>query len=245
MEDNMKKKLLLGFLGLFLLSLASSPGIAQDANEILKKMIDTMGGRKVLESVRDTTLTGTWEMAQMGISGNLTMYQKEPNKMRWDGEMQGMVITMAYDGATAWWLNPQTGAREDMPEGQADSFKRGAMGNDTLLDPAKFGISFAYKGKETINNKDYFVLEETYSDGYKTTLYIDPETNLPYKAKSKSMGPGGTEVESESLMSDYRKIDGVMTAHSITIIQGGQESMRMTFTSVKFNTGLEDSLFKK
>jgi outer membrane lipoprotein-sorting protein len=245
MEEIMKKKLLLGFLGLFLLSLVSSPGIAQDANEILKKMIDAMGGRKVLESIRDTTLTGTWEMTQMGMSGNLTMYQKEPNKMRWDGEMQGMVITMAYDGATAWWLNPQTGAREDMPEGQADSFKRGAMGNDTLLDPAKFGISFAYKGKETINNKDYFVLEETYSDGYKTTLYIDPETNLLYKAKSKSTGPSGTEVESESLMSDYRKIDGVMTAHSITIIQGGQEYMRMTFTSVKFNAGLEDSLFKK
>jgi outer membrane lipoprotein-sorting protein len=245
MEDIMKKTLLLGFLGLFLLSLVSSPGIAQDANEILKKMIDAMGGRKVLESVRDTTLTGTWEMPQMGISGNLTMYLKEPNKTRWDGEMQGMVITMAYDGATAWWLNPQTGAREDMPEGQADSFKRGAMGNDTLLDPAKFGISFAYKGKETINNKDYFVLEETYSDGYKTTLYIDPETNLPYKAKSKSMGSGGTEVESESVMSDYRKIDGVMTAHSITITQGGQEFMKMTFTSVKFNTGLEDSLFKK
>jgi outer membrane lipoprotein-sorting protein len=245
MEDIMKKTLLLVFLGLFLLSFASSPGIAQDANEVLKKMIDAMGGRKVLESVRDSTLTGTWEMTQMGMSGSLTMYMKEPNKMRWDGEIQGMVITMAYDGETAWMINPQTGGKEDMPEDQAESFKRGAMGNDTLLDPAKFGISFADKGKETINNKDYIVLEETYSDGYKTTLYIDPETNLPYKAKSKSMGPGGTEVESESFMSDYRKIDGVMTAHSITITQGGQEYMRMAFTSVKFNTGLEDSLFKK
>ena len=244
MEDIMKKTLLLGFLGLFLLSLISSPGIAQDANEILKKMIDAMGGRKVLESVRDTTLTGTWEMTEMG-SGNLTMYQKEPNKIRWDGEIGGVVVTMAYDGAMAWWLNPQAGAREDMPEGAADSFKRGAMGNDILLDPAKFGISFAYKGKEKINNKDYFVLEETYSDGYKATLWIDPETNLLYKAKSKSVGPSGMEVESESVMSDYRKIDGVMTAHSITTIQGGQEYMRMTFTSVKFNTGLEDSLFKK
>jgi outer membrane lipoprotein-sorting protein len=241
----MKKTCLLGFLGLFLLNLASSAVIAQDANEILKKMIDAMGGRKTLESVRDSTLTGTWEMPQMGISGNLTVYQKEPNKMRWDGEVQGMVITEAYDGETAWWLNPQTGAVEDMPESMAEDFKRGAMGNDTLLDPAKFGISFAYKGKETIDNKDYFVLEEIYSDGYKTTIYIDPESNLPYKAKSKSVGPSGTEVESESVMSDYRKIDGVMIAHSIKIIQDGQEYMKMTFASVKFNTGLEDSLFKK
>lgn len=241
----MKKTFLLCFLGLFLLSLASSPGIAQDANEILKKMIDAMGGRKVLEGVRDTTLTGTWEMPQMGMSGNLTMYQKEPNKMRWDGEMQGMVITMAFDGETAWIINPQTGGKEDMPGDQAESFKRGAMGNDTLLDPAKFGISFASKGKEKINNRDYFLLEQTYSDGYKTTLYIDSETYLPYKAKSKAPGPTGTEVESESIMSDYRKVEGAMIAHSTTILQDGQEFMKMTFTSVKFNTGLEDSFFKK
>ena len=245
MEEVMKKILSLCFLGLFLLSLASSPGISQEASDILKKMIDAMGGRKVLEAIRDTTLVGTWEMVQMGMSGSLTMYMKEPNKMRWDGEAQGFVVTMAFDGETAWMLNPQTGGKEDMPEDQAESFKRGAMGNDTLLNPAKFGISFAYKGKEKINNKDYLVLEETFSDGYKMTFYIDSETYLPYKTKAKSLGQTGTEVESESVMSDYRKIDGVMIAHSTTIIQGGQEYMRMTFTSVKFNTGLEDSLFKK
>ena len=241
----MKKTFSLCFLGLLLLSFASSPGIAQDANEILKKMIDAMGGRKVLESIRDTTVTGTWEMVQMGMGGPLTMYMKEPNKMRWDGEAQGMVVTEAYDGETAWWFNPQTGAREDMPESMAESFKRGAMGNDTLLNPAKFGISFVEKGKEKINAKEFFVLEQTYSDGFKSTLYIDSETFLPYKAKFKSSGPTGTEVETETLTSDYRKVDGVMIAHSMTILQDGQEFMRMNFTSVKFNTGLEDSLFKK
>lgn len=241
----MKKTLSLCFLGLFLLSLASSPGISQDASDILKKMIDAMGGRKVLEAVRDTTLVGTWEMVQMGMKGSLTLYQKEPNKMRWDGEMQGMVITMAFDGETAWRLNPQIGAKEDMPQSMAEDFKRAAMGNDAWLDPAKFGISFAYKGKEKINDKDYFVLEQTYSDGFKSTLYIDSETYLLYKGKSKAPGETGAEVESESIMSDYKKVDGVMVPHSMTMLQNGQESMRMTFTTVKFNSGLEDSFFKK
>jgi len=241
----MKKMLSLCFLSLFLLSLASSPGVAQEASDILKKMIDAMGGRKALEVVRDTTLVGTWEMGQMGMSGSLTMYMKEPNKMRWDGEAQGFVVTMAFDGETAWMLNPQTGGKEDMPEDQAESFKRGAMGNDTLLNPAKFGISFAYKGKEKINNKDYFILEQTYSDGFKSTLYIDSETYLPYKAKFKSPGPTGTEFETETIMSDYRKVDGITLSHSTTILRDGQEFMKMNFTTVKFNTGLEDSFFKK
>jgi len=241
----MKKTLSLCLLCFFLLSLVSFPIMAQDASDILKKMIEAMGGRNLIESIKDTTLLGSLEIIQVGMTGTLTMYQKEPNKMRWDAEMMGTMVTMAFDGETAWWTNPQTGNTEEMSEQQAEYFKRGAMGNDSLLNPAKYGISYAYKGKEKINEKEYFVLEQTYSDGFKATLYIDPETYLTYKSKSKTLDQSGTEVESESISSDYKKVDGVMVAHSITIFQAGQEFMKMTFTSVKFNAGLEDSFFKK
>ena len=37
----------------------------------------------------------------------------------------------------------------------------------------------------------------------------------------------------------------MMVAYSMRVVQEGEESMVMTFTDVAFNTGLEDSLFKK
>lgn len=243
-EETMKRFFTLCFLSIFLLSLMASPGFSQKAADILEKVIEAQGGRKVLENIKDTTMTGSLEMVQMGISGSMTIYHKEPNKMRMDGEVMGMVFTAAFDGETAWMTNPQTGSTEEMPEKEAEEFNRDALGRDSLLHPEKYGITYAYKGKEKIEDKEYHVLEQTYSDGHKTTHYIDPETYLTYKTKTTALNQMGIEVETESFMSDYKKVEGMMIPHSIITFQEGEEFMQITVTEVSFNTGLEDSLFK-
>lgn len=240
----MKKILSTSLLSLLLVVWAASPGICQEASDILEKMIDAQGGRKLLESIEDATFTGTMEMIQMGLSGAVTMYQKDPNKIRWDGEMMGMVFTQACDGQAAWTTNPQTGMSEEMPEKMAEYFKREAIGDDALLNPEKYGIAYTLKGKEKIEEKEYYVLEQTFSDGYKVTLYIDAQTYLTYKTKAMTLNQMGVEVEGETILSDYEKVEGMMMPHTITIYQDGEEFMTITLTEVSINTGLEDSLFK-
>lgn len=106
----MKKTLIWVLAGLFVLSLLPVQGFGQTSKEVLDKMIDAQGGRKAMEAIKDTTISGTMEMVQQGMNATLTMYQKEPDKMRMDIEIMGMVITQAFDGQKAWFLNPQTGA---------------------------------------------------------------------------------------------------------------------------------------
>jgi len=240
----MKKIFSAWFLSLFLLSLITSPGLSQEASDILKKMVEAQGGKKVLEKIKDMTLSGTLEMTQMGMTGSMTWYKKEPDKVRMDMELMGMIITQAYDGETAWWVNPQTGSREEVPELQAEDMKRMALGVDAFLYPEKYGISFAYKGKEKIEEKEYLVLEQTFSDGHKATLYIDPKTYLAYKTKSTTVNQMGVEVEQETFESDFKKVNGMTIPYSIIIFQDGEEFMKLTFTEVTYNSGLEDSLFK-
>ena len=240
----MKKILSLGALALFLLSVTTVFDYAETADDILNKWIEAQGGRKVLEGIKDSTLSGSMEMIMMGLSGSVTMYQKEPNMMRMDAEVMGMTFTQAYDGKIAWMTNPQTGATEELPENAAEYVKRQAMGNSALLNPEKFGITYAYKGKEKIGEKEYPVLEQTFADGYITTHYLDPETYLIYKTKAMEMNQMGVEVESESFLSDYKKVEGVMVPHTITIYQDGEEYMVFTITEISFNSGLEDSFFK-
>ena len=120
-----------------------------------------------------------------------------------------------------------------------------AMGNETLLHPEKHGITFTYKGKETIEGKDYILLEQAYDDGHKEILYLDAKTYLLHKTKGMSANMAGIQVDTESFVSDYKKVDGLMVWHTMSIVQEGEESMVMTFTEVAFNTGLEDSFFKK
>ena len=78
------------------------------------------------------------------------------------------------------------------------------------------------------------------------TIYKDApriQTYLAFKGKGKTLNNMGAEVEAETFFSDYKKVDGIMVAHTLVSYQEGEEFMTMTITDVKFNSGLEDSLF--
>jgi len=184
-------------------------------------------------------------MALQGISGPITVYKKEPDKRRVDVEVMGMVFSQAYDGEIGWGTNPQTGGIEEISGEQLVEIKRESMPVVSILDPQKYGITFTYKGKEEIEGKEYFVLDQAYPDGFKATLYLDSKTYLIFKTKVKTTGQMGGEVEMEQFQSDYRKENGLMMAHSIVTYAGGEEVQKITVEEVSFNTGLEDSLFKK
>lgn len=214
------------------------------ALQIVEKMIEAQGGRKLLDSIKDTTVTGTIELVQFGMDGTVTLYNKEPDKMRLDIEVMGMLITQAYDGEMAWMFNPQTGANEEMPGQMADEFKREAMGSAYLLHPEKHNIVYVVKDPEKIEGRDYIVLEQIHEDGWTATLWVDAETFLTYKVKAMGLNQMNIEVETETFTTDYRKVDGLMTAHTMTTYQEGEEYMTMLLTEIKFNTGIEDSFFK-
>jgi outer membrane lipoprotein-sorting protein len=240
----MKKFSISVFLTLFALSLIAAYADAQTLQQVMDKMVAAQGGKAALEAVKDSTYSGTAELIQFGMSGTFTMYHKEPNKMRMDFEVMGMVITQAFDGETAWQVNPQTGTDEIMNEQQAVEMKRQAMGNDALFNPSKYGISYELKPKEKVNDKEYVVLDQVFKDGFRNTMYLDPDTYLIYKTKAKTISPAGTEVESETIMSDYQKEGDLMMAKSMTINQAGQEFMRLKISKAAFNTNLDDMQFK-
>jgi hypothetical protein len=214
----MKKAFILSLAGSILLGVAAFAVQAQTAKDILDKMIQTMGGRAALAAVKETVISGTMEMVTLGMSGGLTMTMKEPDKLRVDIEIGGMVLTQACDGERAWMINPQTGGgAQEMDAKQTAEFKRQAMGNESMLNPGKFGITYTLKGKEKIQDKDYIVLEQVYQDGEKITLYVDPGTYLLFKSRGKSADQNGADVESETFMTDYRMEGGLMVAHAMSV----------------------------
>jgi len=242
----MKRIVSLSIVALLLLSLAWTPGISQKAPDVLAKFIEANGGRKAMEKIKDQTFFGTFELVSMGMEGSITLYFKEPNKLRQDMEVMGMLITNAYDGELGWMINPQTGAVEELPEDMQVEIEREALksGFSSFLYPEKYEITYKVKDKETIENIDCIVMEQIFSDGHITTMYIDSETYLLYKTKEMAPGQMGGEVEQEAFVSEKKKVGGIMFAHTITIYQDDEEFMTATITEVKFNSGLEDSLFE-
>lgn len=240
----MRKLFLLSLLSLFLLSLVTSYGFSssQSAEAILKKMVEAQGGKKVLEGVKDSTMSGSILFIPMNANGTITTYWKAPNKRRVDFEILGMKISNIYDGKTAWNINPQSGTQE-LPEQFASGLKRQAMGDDLIVNPAKYGVKFTFEGKEKVKDIDCFVLEQTYPDGHKGTLYVDAKTYLTNKFKTTTYNQTGQEVDSETYFSDYKKVNGRMLAHSVVSFQAGQEYVKVKLEKISYNTGVDDSLF--
>jgi outer membrane lipoprotein-sorting protein len=239
----MKKRLLIGLLSTMFIFCLGLQAQELAVAEILAKNIEAQGGREAMAKFKDTTTSGTMEIIQMGMSASYTLYQKEPNKMRMDLDVMGMLITTAFDGEKGWAINPQTGTAEEMTEKQSQSLRLRAMGNDAALNPEKYGITYTLKGKETIGDKEYFVLEQTFKDGFQATVYINTVTYLTDRVRNKE-DQMGTEIETETLMEDYKNVEGLMVPHALTIFQSGAEFGRIAITKVVFNTGLEDSFFK-
>lgn len=243
-----------------LVTLAALPGYGQkaqsapvnkEAQDVLNKMLDAMGGRKILEAIKDTTIKGTVEISDpYPIKAPITMYQKEPNMMRLDIFISipeanvEMTMTQAYDGEKGWMINPQTMATEEMPDFLTKEFSRQALGNDAFLNPQKLGITYALKPKATIEGKDYIVLEMTLTDGHKNTFFLDPATYLTYKQQTKSVDQSGAEVDSETFLSNYQKVGGTMVAYSMRVLHNGTEAQKVTLEGVTYNSNLEDAFFK-
>jgi outer membrane lipoprotein-sorting protein len=218
---------------------------AKEALAVVDKMIAAMGGRKTLASIQDTTISGTAEIIQFGVTVPVTIYQKEPDKLRVDLVIAeaGMTIVQAYDGRKGWMTSPQSGAIEEMPDFMVREIARQAGANRALLEPRKLDVAYALKPKAIVEGRDFIVLEQTLRDGHKTTFYLDPATYLPYKTQTRNVDAGGAEVDSESYTTDYRKVGGVMVPYAVRVVQNGADAQRITVADVAFNTGLEDDVF--
>jgi len=240
----MLKKMSCLLAAVWLMAVLAAPVRAQEIDEVLAKMIDAAGGRKAMEAISDSTMLATMEIPSMNMTGNMTLYQKEPDKMRMDMEIMGMKITQAYDGKVGWGVNPQTGKAEEAPAKAQGELKRQAQGYDAMLNPQKHGLSYVLKGKETIEGKDRLVLEQTMSgEEEKIIILVDGATYLPVLARAKTQNMMGADVDGETLFEDYKKEGGVVVAHSLTIKQGGSIWAKIKVNEITFNSDLENAFF--
>jgi len=239
-----EKRAALIFISCWLLTGAIRiPADSQTMDEILGGMIQAQGGKAAIENIKDMTVTGTIEVPRQDIQVTFTQYKKEPDKRRIEMKVMGMVQVQGFDGKRAWEMDPQTQTAVEIPGEDAIDIKRGSLALRWMLEPEKYGISLVYRGKERIDGNDCFVIEQIYSNGDKAVLYVNAETYLIFKIKTKMLDEMMVEVETETILSDYRSVNGYIMAHTMVSFLRGKEYMRLFYKKIKMNTGLKDHLF--
>lgn len=215
---------------------AQSPTV----DDLVAKNIQAKGGIEKLRAVQ--SIKQTSRISMQSRSSTLVAYAKRPNLIRQEISIAGQNIVQAFDGATAWTINPiQTGSNTPVvvtgPE--ADAMKEQADFESPLVDYKTKGYKIEFIGAETVGGRKLNHLKLTNKSGRVQHCYLDDVTGLEAKIVNES--PVGL-LEQE--LSDYRDVNGVKVPFAIRTSSAGITMASIAVDKVEINPTLDDAMFK-
>jgi len=132
---------------------------------------------------------------------------------------------------------------EVMPPDESKMIEEQADFDGPLMDYKAKGHTIEFVGKEQVEGADAYKLKVTLKGGSVRYIYLDAETYLEIKVESKR-NVRGTEMETESYISDYKDVDGLMMAHAMESgAKGSPQRQKMVIEKVELNPEAPDSIF--
>ncbi len=224
------------FLGVSFLSAAT-------LDEILALNYKTKGGVEKLNNLKSIHMKG--KINQSGMEMPIEIWAQKPKKVRMQVAVQGVNIIMAYDGTTAWWIMPMMGINEpqEIPESQRSSvMEQSEMLEEPLLHYKELGHKLELIGEDSVEGAKVYKLKLTKKDGKIHELYLDAESGIELKQVQYIMAQD-KEVRVESILGDYKQVDGMMFPGQIDNLSDGNPGPSITIESIVVNPTIEDSFF--
>ena len=210
------------------------------AKDLIAKHIQNVGGAERLLSVKSMHVKGSMEMAAMGISADMEMYQAAPNKMFMKMTIPSMgEITTGFDGEVAWIDNPMTGPM--VLEG--DQFKDMTRQADMY---AELNYDKLYPTQETVElvtfaDEDAYKVRLVDTDGKESFQYFSVASGLLIGSEGEQASEMGTMMVVSEIR-EYRDVDGRKVPVKTVQKMMGMENV-MTFSDVTFDS-VDDSVFE-
>jgi outer membrane lipoprotein-sorting protein len=176
----------------------------------------------------------------------LTVYAKRPNYNRQEIMLQDKQLVQAFDGTTAWYINPMMGSdvAQETPAAQAEMMKNGADFDGALLNYKSKGHTIEFVGKEKLAASEVYHLKLTMKNGHVTHYYLDATSGIELKTTAEVDIGTGMKQPLETELSNYQQINGIMIPHSMKQSISGKTIAQMTIDKVEFNAPVDDALFR-
>jgi len=237
------RRALLGIIGLMFFTVSIN---AQSADDIIAKYIKTVGGMEKLQAVKSIRQTAKFTGGG-GFEAVLVTENKRPNKTREEFSLQGMTGVSAYDGKNGWKIEPWQGKKdaESLSEEELKAVIDGADFDDSLVNYRARGIKVEYVGMDAVDGTDVYKLKATLPSGTVKHYYMDTDYYVPIKIETKRM-IRGAEVESETILGDYKEVGGVYFPHSFESgAKGSPNKATVTIEKIEINAPIDDNRFIK
>lgn len=245
----MKLKSLLALLVLLCFVAAQAqPTKTLTIDEILDKYFANTGGLDKWKALKSFTQTG--KANQQGQEFPLAIYAKAPNKLKVVLNIQGTeLVPQAYDGTTAWMLNPFGGGKDPvkMDDEMAKEIKDEEF-EDDFIDYKKKGHEATLEGTEEIDGvKCYKIKLIRNKNNPKEDIteihYFDSENFVPICQVSYVRSGPNKGAEQKAYLSDYQEVNGLMFPFSTEIKANGQTQAKLIIEKITTNDITDDAIF--
>lgn len=239
------KKLTQIFSILMLSFLTVTVSQAQDVSldDILENYFENIGGEDAWKKIESITIKG--KTTAQGMTMPITIQSMSPAYFKMEMDFQGKKFIQAYDGKTAWMLNPFMGGSEPtkMDEEQSKQMSKQKF-QDEFIDYEAKGHKAELVGTEEIDGTETYKVKMTKKDGDVVFYFFETENFVPIMVRSlMDSGPmKGQAVE--TFMSDYQEVEGLMVAFTTEQKAGGNTVFSVTAEEITFNDeGIEATVF--
>lgn len=236
----MIRKTLVAVSAVLSLVFMASTASAQTVDDIIAKNLAAKGGVEKIKAIQSIRTTGT--MSGMGPqSASLLTISKRPNLSRQEITVNGQAIVMAFDGTAARMINPMAGPGViDVPAEQVEMIKDQSDMDGPLVDYKAKGSTIEFIGSELVDGKQVIHLRISRKMLPVQEVLLDAKTFLETKITTQVPGSGVFET----VLSDYRDVQGLMMPFSIKTIAAGMTVNEVKLSKIELNPVLDDAAFK-
>lgn len=208
---------------------------AQSADELINHMLDAVGGKDKLATIKTVYKEGTAD-----ARGNIIQVKSwNINKveMRSESVTNGMISYTIIRTDSGWSYNPRRGQRAPEPLTR-DAIKLAQFGLDIqspFLNYKDKGYTLKYLGKsDEVDGSDAYKLELTVSDSLRITYFIDPDSYFIMRTKIISKQNGRTNTAISDYSNYHKTADGFTFPMQLNNIK---------YSLIKVNSDMDPNLF--
>jgi hypothetical protein len=244
-DEDVRCSSLIATLAVSTLLLDGAPGETPlTADQIIQKHVEALGGAAKLNAIQTLVVTGKASILGQ-TEAPLIIQVKRPNLLRLEIVFQGQKIVQAFDGMTAWTVNPIAGSG---PQESSEEDTRAAQESSdfiggNLVDYKSKGNAIQFVDKEEIDGLAVYKLKLTKKSGSVEYDYLDAKSFLPIKTEGKRMQLG-QEVLYESKIANYKPVEGVLMPFNLTQLVNGRLAMEISIEKMDANVPLDRAVFK-
>ncbi|HEV3408968.1 MAG TPA: hypothetical protein VG095_01640 [Chthoniobacterales bacterium] len=215
-------------------------------DQLVAKNVEAKGGAEALRALQSLKLTGKMLVNEGKMEFGFAQTKKRPGAVRNEFSLQGMTAVQAFDGQEGWKISPFQG-RKDPEKMSADDLKsliEDAEVDGPLVNWKEKGSQVEYLGTEDVDGTQAHKLKVTRKNGDVNYVYLDPDAFLEIRILSQRQ-EHGNQVEIETDLSDYEKVNGVYVPFSIEAgPKGVADKQKIMIDKAEANVPLDDSTFK-